>query len=116
MLITDLLHGFFCKARKGLAPEVILAQGEVGSEQAPAHGAVGQKGNAQLPAGWNQIPLQAQSAAIQPCLLHPGVLPKLQQAWQLVCKFRRQVIKPTACMNARHMSFESSELRHTHVC
>ena len=30
MSITDLLHGFLCKARKGLAPEVVVAQGEVG--------------------------------------------------------------------------------------
>ena len=63
MSITDLLHGFLCKAWKGLAPEVIVAHGEVGGEQAPTHGAVGQKGNAQLPASWNQIPLQAHSAA-----------------------------------------------------
>ncbi len=63
MSVTDLLHGFLCKARKGLAPEVILAQGEVSSEQASAHGAVRQKGNAKLSASWNQIPLQAQSAA-----------------------------------------------------
>ncbi len=59
MSITSLLHGFLCKARKSLTPEVVLAHGEVGSEQAPAHGAVRQKGNAQLPASWNQIPLQA---------------------------------------------------------
>ena len=83
MSITDLLHGFLCKARKGLALEVILVNGEVGSEQASAHGAVGQKGNAQLPASWNQIPLQAQSAAIQACLPQPVVLPKLQKAWRV---------------------------------
>ena len=49
---SDLFHGFLCKARSP-TPGVIHRQvlhGEIGSEQAAAHRAVGQEGNAQLPA------------------------------------------------------------------
>ena len=140
MSVTDLLHGFLCKARKGLAPEVILAQGEVSSEQAPAHGAVRQKGNAKLSASWNQIPLQAHSLLLETkrrektmpfevTLMRSQVLYRAAQDSLLlcdlacyilgscpncatVCKFPRQVIEHNACI---HMTFGLSKRRHTHV-